>query len=159
MKPHGLKGHLKFFFYNEDSDSLFDNDFLYLIDNLKVVKLRVENINLISSIPLIKFFDINSREEAEKYRKFKIALPKNSFKKDNDTLYLFDFIGCYVYFDKDLIGLVKNVVSFSGNDLLLVETDKKKQHYVPINKKLIEFFDIEGRKLVMNHIEGLLDIC
>ena len=159
MKPHGLKGHLKFFFYNEDSDSLFDNDFLYLTDNLRVVKLRVENINLVSSTPLIKFFDINSREEAEKYRKFKIALPKNLFKKDSDTLYLFDFIGCNVYFGKDLIGLVKNVVSFSGNDLLLVETDKKKQHYVPINKKLIEFFDIEGRKLVMNQIEGLLDIC
>tara|TARA_B100000401_G_scaffold272426_1_gene185742 strand:- start:412 stop:945 length:534 start_codon:yes stop_codon:yes gene_type:complete len=159
MKPHGLKGHLKFFFYNDDSDSLFDSSFVYLSNNLKVEKLRVENINIISSTPLIKFFDINSREEAEKYRKFKIALPKNSFKKDNGTLYLFDFIGCDVYFGKDLIGLVKNVASFSGNDLLLIESDKKKQHYVPINKKLIEFFDIEGRKLVMNRIEGLLDIC
>ena len=159
MKPHGLKGHLKFFFYNDDSDSLFDSSFVYLSNNLKVEKLRVENINIISSTPLIKFFDVNSREEAEKYRKFKIALPKNSFKKDNGTLYLFDFIGCDVYFGKDLIGLVKNVASFSGNDLLLIESDKKKQHYVPINKKLIEFFDIEGRKLVMNRIEGLLDIC
>ena len=123
MKPHGLKGHLKFFFYNDDSDSLFDSSFVYLSNNLKVEKLRVENINIISSTPLIKFFDINSREEAEKYRKFKIALPKNSFKKDNGTLYLFDFIGCDVYFGKDLIGLVKNVASFSGNDLLLIESD------------------------------------
>jgi len=84
---------------------------------------------------------------------------KLPFKKDNNTLYLFDFIGCDVYFDKKLIGLVKDVVTFSGNDLLLVETDEKREHYIPINKKLIEFFDIEGRKLIMSNIEGLLDIC
>ena len=159
IKPHGLKGHLKFFFYNEDSDSLLDNEFIYLSSNLEMLKLRVENINLVSSTPLIKFFDIDSRQQAEKYRKYKIALPKNVFKKDNDVLYLFDFIGCYVYFGERLIGSVKDVVTFSGNDLLLVETDDKKEHYVPINKKLIEFFDIEGRKLIMSNIEGLLDIC
>ena len=159
IKPHGLKGHLKFFFYNEGSDSLFDKEFLYLSNDLEVLKLRVENINLVSSIPLIKFFDIKSRQEAEKYRKYKIALPKAVFKNDDDTLFLFDFIGCDVYFDKKLIGLVKDVVTFSGNDLLLVKTDKGKEHYIPINKKLIEFFDIEGRKLIMSNIEGLLDIC
>ena len=159
IKPHGLKGHLKFFFYNEDSNSLADNEFIYLSDDLDLLKLRVENINFISSIPLIKFFDINTRQKAEKYRKYKIALPKTAFKKDDNTLYLFDFIGCDLYFDKKLIGLVKDVATFSGNDLLLVETDEKREHYIPINKKLIEFFDIEGRKLIMSNIEGLLDIC
>jgi 16S rRNA processing protein RimM len=159
IKPHGLKGHLKFFFYNEDSNSLVDDEFIYLSDHLDVLKLRVENINLISSTPLIKFYDINTRQEAEKYRKYKISVPKTALKKDDNTLYLFDFIGCDVYFDKKLIGLVKDVVTFSGNDLLLVETNEKKEHYIPINKKLIEFFDIEGRKLIMSNIEGLLDIC
>jgi len=159
IKPHGLKGHLKFFFYNEGSDILSDNELVYLSNDLDLLELKIENINLVSSTPLIKFFDINSRQEAEKYRKYKIALPKSVFKKDDDTLFLFDFIGCDVYFDKKLIGLVKDVVTFSGNDLLLVKTDKGKEHYIPINKKLIEFFDIEGRKLIMSNIEGLLDIC
>ena len=32
-------------------------------------------------------------------------------------LYLFDFIGCDIYFNNDYIGIVKDVLTFSGNDL------------------------------------------
>ena len=64
-----------------------------------------------------------------------------------------------IYFYDDYIGVVKDVLAFSGNDLLLVKSVENKEHYVPINKKLIKFFDIEDHKLVINKIEGLLDIC
>ncbi len=159
IKPHGIKGYLKFFLYNENSDILFDNKIVYLENKKNRLKLEIENINFVSSIPLIKFIDIDSREEASKYRKFRIGLYENTFKKNDNELYLFDFINCDIYFDEDCIGLVKNVVTFSGNDLLLVESSDGKEHYVPINKKLIKFFDIEDRKLVINKIDGLLDIC
>ena len=159
VKPHGLKGHLKFFLYNKDSDSLIDIDFVYLSNGMDIFKLEVDDINFISSSPLIKFFDIESRNEADKYRKYKIGLPRSVFNNKDGGMYLFDFIGCSVYFDEDFIGIVKDVVTFSGNDLLLVENNNQKQHYIPINKKLIKLFDIEGRKLIMNNIEGLLDIC
>ena len=159
IKPHGIKGYLKFFLYNESSDALFENKVVYLENKGHRLELEIENVNFISSIPLIKFIDIGSREEASKYRKFKIALSEDDFKKNDNELYLFDFINCDFYFDEDYIGLVKNVVTFSGNDLLLVESSDGKEHYIPVNKKLIKFFDIEDRKLVMNKIEGLLDIC
>ena len=159
IKPHGLRGHLKFFLYNENSDVLLDIDSIYLETGSSKIKLDIEDINLTSSIPLIKFFGINSREKAEKYKKYKICLSKSVFQKDIKDLYLFDFIGCDIYFNDDYIGVVKDVLTFSGNDLLLVKSVENKEHYVPINKKLIKFFDIEDRKLVMNNIEGLLDIC
>ena len=158
IKPHGVKGYLKFFLYNENSNILLDNQVIYLEDKVNKLKLEIEDINFVSSIPLIKFIDIDSREEASRYRKFKIALPKNDFKQNNEELYLFDFIDCNLYFDENYIGVVKNVVTFSGNDLLLVKSNDGKEHYVPINKELIKFFDIEDRKLVMKTIEGILDI-
>ena len=159
IKPHGVKGYLKFFLYNEKSDILLDNQVIYLESKVNKLKLEIEDINFVSSIPLIKFIDIDNREEAGKYRKFKIALPKNNFKQDDESLYLFNFIGCDFYFDEEHIGIVKDVVAFSSNDLLLVQSKDGKEHYVPINKELIKFFDIEDQKLVMSKIEGLLDIC
>ena len=159
IKPHGVKGYLKFFLYNKDSDILFNRQFVYLESETDRFKLEVEDINFISSTPLIKFIDIDNREKASRYRQFKVSLPKDSFKQDNKELYLFDFVGCRLYFEDDYIGLVKNVVTFSGNDLLLVDSDDSREHYIPVNKELIKFFDIEDRKLVMNGIEGLLDIC
>jgi len=159
IKPHGVRGYLKFFLYNEKSDILLDSQVVYLKSKANKLKLEIEDINFVSSIPLIKFIDIDNREEAGKYRKFRIALPKNNFKQDNKNLFLFNFIGCDFYFDEEHIGLVKDVIAFPSNDLLLVQSKDGKEHYIPINKKLIKFFDIEDQKLVMNNIEGLLDIC
>ena len=51
------------------------------------------------------------------------------------------------------------VISYSGNDLLKVSDIDNKEHLIPIKKELIKLFDIEGRKLVMKTIEGILDIC
>ena len=61
-------------------------------------------------------------------------------------------------FDADQIGLVSDVVSYSGNDLLKVVDTEQKEHLIPIRKELIKFFDIEDRKLLMKTIEGILDI-
>jgi hypothetical protein len=49
----------------------------------------------------------------------------------------------------------KNFINF----FLKVKASNDKEHLIPIKKKLIKFFDIKGRKLVMRTIEGTLDIC
>ena len=159
IKPHGVKGYLKFYLYNENSEILSDLKYIWIINQEDKIKIGIEDINLIASVPLIKFIDINSRREAEKFRKNKIYLPESVFKENNKDLYLFDFIDCEVYFDDNYIGKIKDVFTFSGNDLLLVKGIENKEHYIPINKKLIKFFDIEDRKLIMNTIDGLLEVC
>ena len=58
IKPHGVKGYLKFFLYNENSNILLDNQVIYLEDKVNKLKLEIEDINFVSSIPLIKFIDI-----------------------------------------------------------------------------------------------------
>ena len=51
-------------------------------------------------------------------------------------------------------------MSYSDNDLLKVlNSTTNKEHLIPINKELVKLFDIEGRKLVIKTIEGILDIC
>ena len=58
---------------------------------------------------------------------------------------MFNFIGCDFYFDDTYIGIVEDIVTFSGNDLLLVKTNEGKEHYIPINKKLIKgkFYNVK----------------
>ena len=73
-------------------------------------------------------------------------------------MYFIDLVGCELYFDDNQIGSILDVLSYSGNDLLKVIDHNKKEHLIPIRRKLIKFFDIEGRKLVMYAIEGILDI-
>jgi len=149
---------LKFFFYNEKSDILKKNILIHLVNESVNEKLKVESLNLKSTIPLIKFFGINNRNKANDYRRFKIAVFKSIFESQDNDLYLFNFIDCQVFFGKRIIGNVINVNSFSGNDLLEVKSEDNKIFLIPINKSLIKFFDIENRKLEIEEIEGILDL-
>ena len=155
-KPHGLKGFLKFFLFNAESDILSDFSSLKIKKDTKSVDLKIEKLDL-SSL-LIKFFDINNRNQAEKCRDYEILILRNKLKKEKDDLYFVDLIGCDLYFEDNQIGLISDVVSYSGNDLLKVIDGEQKEHLIPIRKKLVKFFDIEGHKLIMQTIEGILDI-
>ena len=156
-KPHGLKGFLKILLFNEESNALLDLKYLRLKKDLKKsIDLKIESLDLNSL--LVKFFGIDNRNEADKYRDYEILILHDDTKKNKDDLYFVDLVGCELYFDDNQIGLVLDVFSYSGNDLLKVVDDNKKEHLIPIRRELIKFFDIEGRKLVMKEIEGILDI-
>ena len=158
-KPHGVKGFLKFLLYNGETEILLNKDFLIIGKNLKSIELKVEKMNLNSSILLVKFFDVNDRNSAESYRDYEIYIPRSELVEDKDDLFLVDLVGCDLYFDENKIGLILDIISYSGNDLLKVVDSENKEHLIPINRELIKLFDMEGRKLVIKTIEGILDIC
>lgn len=131
---------------------------IHLVNESINNELKVESLNLKSTIPIIKFFGINNRNQANDFRRFKIAVFKSIFESQDNDLYLFNFIDCQVFFGKRIIGTVSNINSFSGNDLLEVKSEGNKIYLIPINKSLIEFFDIENRKLHIKELEGILDL-
>ena len=126
---------------------------------LESIELKVEKLNLNSINLLVKFFDVNDRDNAENYRGYEIYIHRSELVKEDGDLFLVDLIGCDLFFDKNKIGPILDIVSYSGNDLLKVVDSSNKEHLIPINKELIELFDIEDRKLVIKTIEGILDIC
>jgi len=155
-KPHGLKGFCRILLYNDSSVALSDLCYLKIRKDSKIVELKIEKFDL-SSL-LIKFFDINDRNNVEKYRDFEILILRSDIKGNKDDLYLADLIDSELYFDEVKVGLISETISYAGNDLLKVVGFNRKEHLIPIRKELVKFFDIEGRKLVMNPIEGILDI-
>ena len=157
-KPHGIKGFLKVLVYNENSNILLDKRKLVVRKKLKSVELNVEKINLESNFLLIKFFDINDRDNADVYRNYEICIPRSDFIDDNELL-LSDFVDSDLYFDDTKIGSIVDVVSFSTNSLLKVVDLSSREYLIPIQRELIKFFDKKDCKLVMKEIEGILDIC
>lgn len=108
---------------------------------------------------LMKLKGVDSPEEARKLvggfveieRDQLIQLPEGRY-------FIFDIVGLEVITTQGTrIGKVKEVVSLPANDLYLVE-GKGKQYHIPATKEVIKTIDLEKGEMIIEPVEGLLDL-
>ena len=158
VKPHGIKGEMKFLVYNEDSRVLEESSLVWL-EKDSSQKFHVKKIKMISYTGnRIKFFEIDSRDKAESFRNFTLNVSRSEFPDINkEEDYLVDYIGMDVFnMEMNLLGTVADVLSIPGNDQLLV-IHEGKEFLVPIVEQIIKQFDFENNQIIINPIEGLIE--
>ena len=75
-----------------------------------------------------------------------------------DHYYNFQILGCVVVTNNgEKIGIVEDLLAIPGNNLLVV-SGRKDQILIPFNKDICVRIDLEGRKIVVDPPEGLLDL-
>ena len=162
IKPHGVKGQLKFRLYNEKSYILNQNKIVWLKKKDGSEKdfkfFEINSINNTLSNRIIQFDEIDSRDKALELRDFIIYVSRSQFPKNNKKIYFVDFIDCKVYNkDKLFIGIVKDVLHFNkDNDILLIN-DEDQEFMIPINNSLIELFDVDKKYLIIDIVDGLVN--
>ena len=154
IKPHGINGNISCRFFNKTSKIIIKGSKLYLnnsINNFLIVK----SINYQSNKILIRFIDINTRNEIEKLRDVKFYINKkilpDLFDKEN---YFVDFIGSTLYNQNKIeMGMVIDIIHIKNNDVL-VFNGSEGEKMVPFAKELILLFD--KNKLVMTIHDGMV---
>lgn len=147
LKPQGLKGELKCLPLTENTD---------IFSTLKTVNCEGKEINIISSVyrlgfVYIKIENVNSIEDAEKYRGKEIEITKEQYGALNDNTYFIDeLIGLTVYDENDTeIGEVLGVENYGATDILEIK-DKWRTYLVPFIEKVFVRIDIDNKKVVIN---------
>ncbi|RQD68636.1 MAG: 16S rRNA processing protein RimM [Tindallia sp. MSAO_Bac2] len=158
----GLKGEVKV-------QPLSDN--FHRHKNLKRVKIisgekeldtEVEKSTTVKGFWILKFKDVNSREEADKLRGYYIMIPKAEREElPVDHYYMDDIIGSSVFEeDGDKLGKVINIIETGSNDVYVVKSespDLPGEILIPALKDIIKEVDLEEKKIVVNLPDGLLD--
>lgn len=104
----------------------------------------------------VKFSEINSIDEAEKYKESLLLIEGESLKKINkDTYYHYELLNMEVYYNDELIGKISEISDNGPQDLLRIENNKK-SFLVPFLDEFIENIDTENKKIYLKNIEGLL---
>jgi len=122
--------------------------------------LMVEQVQYAGKFVILRFKDISSCEQAERFRNGYLQIPRDeALALPEGTHYYFELMGLKVYTDKDLyIGTVSDVQSFPANDLFVIHDDNGKEFLVPDVPTFIREIDLEAKKMVITPIEGLLDV-
>ena len=159
IKPHGIKGELKILLFNEESQSLKNNQIVFLKNSKDdSFKYKIEKVIYSMKKNRIKFFEIDSIDSADKLRGYILSIPRSDFPElETEEYYLNDLIG-YTLLDKtnNNYGCVDDIFHFPANDVLSVSLNDK-EYLIPIIDDIILNIDHDSRLIIINPISGLFD--
>lgn len=118
--------------------------------------LTVEYARLYGNRLALKFEGVDTPEAVKVYRDAHLVVPKDdTFDLPEDTFYVYEIVGMMVETESgDGVGPVKDVLSFPGNDVYVVDR-KGEEVLIPAVKDLVTI-DRDARKIVVQSIEGLI---
>jgi len=82
--------------------------------------------------------------------KDKVSLPDNHF-------FVHELVGSEVIVEKESIGVVSDVMKGKANDIIVIQTDDKKEKLIPFVLNFIEKFDADKKKLILNISKEFLE--
>lgn len=75
-----------------------------------------------------------------------------------DEFYFHEIIGCDVYsLDGRQIGRIKEILTPGANDVWVVQTESKKDVYIPYIPQVVKTVNIEKKEIIIEPMEGLLE--
>ena len=151
---HGIKGEVKIKSNFKYKDKVFKKGFIIYIganrEKHEIISYRPHKEY--DMIVLKDLYDINL---VLKYKNSLVFINKEDLKL-NDKEYLNeDLIECQCYYNKELIGTVKDITD-QGNNNEVIEIYNNKKIYIPKNEHFIEKVDVASKKIYLKNVEGLL---
>jgi 16S rRNA processing protein RimM len=163
---HGLRGGLRFRPDYPESESIESVERIFLADgdaeSVSVADAREYRIVEVAQVGqgairvmLEGITDINLAQ---------LEKGKNVFAAENDLpppaeneFYYRDVMGCEVFLtDGVRIGVVEEIIATGANDVFVVRGDGK-EVLVPVIEDVVKEIDLDGKRVVIEAIPGLLD--
>ena len=151
LGAHGVKGEVKFRYYNEAKDDFLRYAFLYLRAGDHYTKLELTGRRFVKSLIYLKFQGLESPEEVFPLVNKELFVREEDLPcLDEDEYYDYQLIGLHVV-DRGRvsIGKVKAVVHTKENDILTVAAAGE-EVFVPLREEFILKIDMEGASIVID---------
>ncbi|MEO0533476.1 MAG: ribosome maturation factor RimM [Cyanobacteria bacterium P01_A01_bin.123] len=167
VAPHGLHGEVRVYPNSDFPERFLDPGQRWLrspsFPTPKPIQLVQGRFLHGKGLYVIKFADIQHRDQAEKLRNCELLVPEGDrLPLEADEYHVADLIGLRVFdqHQQAEIGVVVDVFS-AGNDLLEVELTsaiKPRRVLVPFVEAIVPVVDIEAGRVEIKPPAGLLDV-
>ncbi|NLB48988.1 MAG: 16S rRNA processing protein RimM [Erysipelotrichia bacterium] len=158
--PFSLDGTLKILSKTDFAEQRYHpGNSLILFDPKKErsTTVHVVNFRASGSFDFVKFAEINSPEDAIKFKRFEVRAKKDYSLLSDDSYFFDDLIGCEVINEAgEALGIVGVVEQFPAHITLRIKREKQKDFFVPFIQVFIRNVDIKQKIIEINVIEGML---
>lgn len=123
-------------------------------ENRKIKSVRQQN-----KFYIISFHDIISCETAAKFRGATLKIKRGDMPALEDGVFFHEqIIGLGVITTEgDIIGTVEEIFETRANDVYIVRKGDK-EYLIPAVKEVIKKIDIRNNRIIIEIIDGLLDV-
>ena len=158
VNTQGLKGEVRVYPFTDDIYRFDDLEEFYLGKDLET-KWEVERVRYKGNMVIMKIKGIDSVELAEKLKTKNLYISReNSVDLDEDEFFIADLIGLEVFtVAGDKVGVLKDVLQYSANDVYVVKGDNDKEYLIPSTMKFVPEINLEDKKMIIDPIKGMLD--
>lgn len=155
----GNKGEVRVKPTTDIPERFFDLENVYLKKEDEIIELEIEYIRFHKQFVIIKFLEVNSIDEAEELKNYRVLIDESEkYLLPEDNYYIDDLIDCEVYLrDGEFLGTLTEVVDTTGTDIFIVKGEAK-EYMLPASREMIIEIDIDAKKIIVDPIPGLLEL-
>lgn len=156
---HGIKGEAKIGFSKKNTDFIQTMTHAFIKTNTDFVEVNILSVKFNNKCAIMKFEGINSIDELMEYKGCSLYVPEEDLKEDleEDEFLTSDLVGMEVFANDKKIAVVVGLSNNGGTDLLTVKTASGKISYVPFVKDICKEIDMENNRIIIEHLEGLIE--
>lgn len=151
---HGVKGDMKVFPYSNDLENLCKQKY-FIIDSkhMEVSLARVQGKFLI-----VHFKGVETCESAIEMKNSILCMNReNASPLPKGHYYMVDLIGCKVFENDILLGVLDDIIETGANDVYSVISSDNIELLIPALKSVIKNIDIDTKRINVVLPEGLVD--
>ena len=155
---HGIRGEVKVFPTTDDPKRYEWLKEVLLDTGKEKLPLEISRVRFFKILVIVKFKGIDNINDIEKYKGSDLFVTReNAVPLEEDEYYIADIIGAVAYTeDGEKFGILKDVLE-TGANLVYVIGHEGKDVLVPAIPDCVKDVDVEGKKIVVHILPGLMD--
>lgn len=157
---HGVRGEVKVYPTTDDPARFKKLKKVILDTGKENLELEVAGVKFFKNMVILKFKEFDNINDVEKYRQKSLYVTReNAVKLKKNEYFIADLIGLKVWTDEEEeLGELTDVIQTGANDVYVVCMADGEEVLIPAIKDCVKDVDVEGGKMVVHILPGLLDI-
>lgn len=156
---HGVRGEVKVFPTTDDAKR-FKTLKKVILDGREPLELSIEQVKFFKNMVILKFKGYDNINDVETWRQRDLLITRDQVVElKEDEYFITDLIGLTVVNEEEaVLGRVKDVLETGANDVYVVELTGGKELLLPAIKDCILNVDLEGGRMKVHVLDGLMDL-
>lgn len=149
-----LRGEVKVYNYSGYKERYEELDRI-IVEN---TEYEIEKVRYQQEMVILKLAGVDNRNDAEAMKNKDVFITEEDLDElPDDTFYIRDLIGLQAVDDSGRIGIVKDVLQPSAQDVYVIKTDSGRDILVPAVNEFVKEVNLEEGFIRLSLIEGMIE--